>query len=388
MDLSGPPDAILSWRDRRAILARQFSVFFRFEPKRTLRRLIAQFLEHGDDAMDGVHLSGGSAVARPDPSIIRFSTADYALKDRLAAWLEVYGQALCKQDIEPVGTGALHVEMVFRRLPDLGIMSGDRSPAIYRRKPSQVDNDNLFVTVALAGSFEAEQLGRAAQMGPGDALVGTGGEPIVARVSEGYRSLTLSVPLQAVAPAVSGLDATFGRRIAADNPALRLLTRYVGLLEEAGDLAAPELQSNAVKHVHDLLALALGATRDNAVMARLGGGRAARLREIKADIVQAIGREDISVGVVAARHRLPVRYVQRLFEAEGVTFTEFVLGRRLARAYTLLTDRRFADLPIGAIAFEAGFTNQPYFNRSFRHRYGASPSDVRAGEAQSSRLPR
>ena len=55
--------------------------------------------------------------------------------------------------------------MLFRRLPGLGIMSGERSPAIYRRKPSQTDSDNLFVTVGLTGSFVAEQLGHSVQVG-------------------------------------------------------------------------------------------------------------------------------------------------------------------------------------------------------------------------------
>jgi AraC-like DNA-binding protein len=333
--------------------------------------------------VDDTRLPGGSAQPRPDSSVFRFSTADYAPKDRLEAWREIYGRALCKQDIEPVETDDLHADMLFRRLPGLGIMSGERSAAIYRRKHCQIDSDNLFVTIGLAGNFVAEQLGRDAHMGPGDAFVGTGAEPIVARVSKDYgsvKSLTLSVPLHAIAVAVPGLDALYGRLIPTGNPALRMLTRYVGVLEETDTLAVPELQLSAVRHIHDLLALALGATRDGAVIARLGGGRAARLREIKADIEQAIGPEDISVGALAARHRLPVRYVQRLFESDGATFTEFVLGRRLAKAYSVLIDRRFADRPIGTIAFEAGFTNQPYFNRSFRQRYGASPSDVRAGE--------
>src|SRR4051794_22058483 len=142
-------------------------------------------------------LSGRSATPRPDPTVVRFSTADYAPKDRLAAWCEVYGQTLCKQEIEPEDAGALHAEVVFRRLPGLSIMTGDRSPAVYRRKACQVDGDNLFITIALSGRFEAEQLGRRALMRPGDALVGTGGEPIVARVSQRFRSLTLSVPSQA-----------------------------------------------------------------------------------------------------------------------------------------------------------------------------------------------
>jgi AraC-like DNA-binding protein len=330
--------------------------------------------------MGDVRLSGGSAEPKPDPTVVRFSTTDYAPKDRLAAWCEVYGQTLCKQEIEPDDAGALRADVVFRRLPGLSIMTGDRSPAIYRRKASQVDGDNLFMTIALSGHFEAEQLGRSAMMGPGDALVGTGGEPIVARVSEGFRSLTLSVPSQAMAPAVARLDTTFGRCISGANPSLRLLTRYVELLETADELAIPELQTTAVKHIHELLALTLGATHESVTAARLGGGRAARLREIKADIEAAIGREDITVAALAARHRLPVRYIQRLFEAEGLSFTEFVVGRRLAKAHALLTDRRFAELPIGSIALEVGFANQSYFNRSFRGRYGASPSEVRAGD--------
>jgi AraC-like DNA-binding protein len=80
---------------------------------------------------------------------------------------------------------------------------------------------------------------------------------------------------------------------------------------------------------------------------------------------------------------LPVRYIQRLFEAEGETFTEFVLARRLARVHRMLSDRCFADLPISTIASEAGFSSQPYFNRSFRARYGVSPSELRAGDGPS-----
>jgi AraC-like DNA-binding protein len=72
-----------------------------------------------------------------------------------------------------------------------------------------------------------------------------------------------------------------------------------------------------------------------------------------------------------------VRYVQRLFETEGVTFTDFVLDARLAQAHRMLTNDRFANLKISAVACEAGFGDPSYFNRTFRRRYGATPSEVR-----------
>jgi AraC-like DNA-binding protein len=45
----------------------------------------------------------------------------------------------------------------------------------------------------------------------------------------------------------------------------------------------------------------------------------------------------------------------------------------------MLTDLNYADRSISAVAFEAGFGDLSYFNRTFRRRFGATPSDVRQG---------
>jgi AraC-like DNA-binding protein len=131
-------------------------------------------------------------------------------------------------------------------------------------------------------------------------------------------------------------------------------------------------------HIHDLLALAIGATRDAAEVAKSRGARVARLRAIKEDIVDRLEQPDLSVAAIAARHRIKPRWVQRLFESEGTTFTEYVLAQRLARAHRRLTDPRHAGLKIGAIALDVGFGDLSYFNRVFRRRYGMAPSELRA----------
>jgi AraC-like DNA-binding protein len=192
------------------------------------------------------------------------------------------------------------------------------------------------------------------------------------------QSLTLRVPMRAIAPAVSGLDTALCRRISADNPALRLLTRYVSVAEETDTFSSQELQQRAVTHIHDLIALTIGATRDGVEIARKRGAAAARLRAIKADITENISCEDLSVAIVAARHRLQVRYVQRLFEAEGTSFTQFVLEQRLTRARQILLNPRLVHFKMSMVAIEAGFSNISYFYETFRRRFGAAPSDVRA----------
>jgi AraC-like DNA-binding protein len=130
-------------------------------------------------------------------------------------------------------------------------------------------------------------------------------------------------------------------------------------------------------HVSDLLALTLGATRDAAEVAKGRGVRAARAHAIKAAVLKNLARADLSVDAIANAHGIKRRQVQRVFELDGTTFTEFVLRERLALAHRLLSAPGYAERSISAIALEAGFGDLSYFNRSFRRRYGATPSAVR-----------
>jgi AraC-like DNA-binding protein len=84
------------------------------------------------------------------------------------------------------------------------------------------------------------------------------------------------------------------------------------------------------------------------------------------------------VTALAVRHRHPPRSIQRMFEAEGTTLTEYLLAQRLAHAYRLLMDPGRAGEKIATIAYDSGFGDLSYFNRAFRRRYGVVPSDLRA----------
>jgi AraC-like DNA-binding protein len=54
-----------------------------------------------------------------------------------------------------------------------------------------------------------------------------------------------------------------------------------------------------------------------------------------------------------------------------------VLTRRLVRARRMLTDGRWAEINIASLAYDAGFGDLSYFNRTFKRCYGATPSEVR-----------
>jgi AraC-like DNA-binding protein len=185
-----------------------------------------------------------------------------------------------------------------------------------------------------------------------------------------------------MAALVPGLEDALMRPLP-ESCALRLLMRYLDALDEADSLATPELRRIAASHIHDLCALAIGTSRDVAEAAKGRGLRAARLQAIKADILQNLGSETLSARLLARRHCVTPRYIHKLFEGEGVTLSQFVMGQRLARVHAALADPRNAGSTIGAIAFEAGFGDLSTFNRAFRRQFGATPSDVRAASLRS-----
>ena len=113
--------------------------------------------------------------------------------------------------------------------------------------------------------------------------------------------------------------------------------------------------------------------------------RVAKLQAIKSDIGQNLDRSDLSIAALAERHACTSRFVQRLFEMVGTTFTDYVLAQRLVRAYRKLVDPRYQAEKISAIAYDCGFNDVSYFNRMFRRHFDAAPSDVRGPERKSVR---
>jgi AraC-like DNA-binding protein len=146
-----------------------------------------------------------------------------------------------------------------------------------------------------------------------------------------------------------------------------------------GDLAikSPELRNLVATHIHDLVAMIVGATHDGIAIAEERGVAAARLAAVKADIIEHIGCEDIDLLAVAARQGMTPRSIQR-FEREGSTFSAFKLERQLTRAQHMLQSKQYAAWTIAAIALAAGFGDVSYFHRIVRRRFGVIPSDLRA----------
>jgi len=315
----------------------------------------------------------------PDFGTFRISTNDLPERDRLAAWREYFGRKVFRLEFEPLPDVPFHVELTVHAVPTLSMASTRCSPArVMRTKELVADGDDTFcLGIPSTGGAIVSGRGQELMVKTGDTVLTSWAEAATLVHPVPVRFISLNMSRAALTPLVHNVDDAVMRLIPHNIEALRLLTSYVNLLEDNAP-ATPELRRLTVAHVYDLVALTIGATRDAANLAAGRGVRAARLSAIKTDIIENLGRQDLSVGTVAARQGVTPRYVQVLFEDDGTTLSEFVLRQRLVRAHRLLTDWRFAGWTITAIALEAGFGDLSYFNRAFRRLYAASPSEVRA----------
>jgi AraC-like DNA-binding protein len=191
------------------------------------------------------------------------------------------------------------------------------------------------------------------------------------------RYMAVVAPLKALQPFTHSVEDRAGHHVPPSTEALRLLPGYIDLLSREPSLSDRELIKLGAAHVYDLMALALGATRDGTDLALGRGMRAARLNAIKAYVCENFAMPDLSVQSVAAHHGLSPRYIHMLFEGEGATFSTFVREQRLLHARNMLRSPRYAGHPISSIAFAAGFGDLSHFTRSFRRRFGASPTEAR-----------
>jgi AraC-like DNA-binding protein len=317
-------------------------------------------------------------MTEPTPRIVEFSTDGIPERDRSAVWREHYGHVMMRVDLEPDPDRIFEARNRSLSLPGLQLMESSSSPARVTRDSRYLadGNDDVVLAINRAGSAHITSGGRELNLRDGEAVVLSGGEPVSFHRTSLGRSFIMRVPRVMFEETVVSVDDALMRPIPPDHGALKLMDDYATWLFNTGTVDQ-SLLNLSVRHIQDLLALTIGPTSDFADTARTRGLRAARLKLVKSYIISNSHRRDLSVAAVASSLSVTPRYVQRLFEADSTTFSDFLTGQRLARAHRQLCEPQNSQTAISTIAYDVGFGDLSYFNRRFRRRYGMTPREVR-----------
>lgn len=319
----------------------------------------------------------------PAPSSPVFlSTAALPARDRLPVWREVFGQTMVLLDIEPVKGTSFHAEGELCALPGAAFASVAVTPVKVSRTRRLIarDSADMIFLITADAPLHIVQNGREQRLDAGDAIFVRGGECSLIQSRDRARITNISVPLDDLAPALANRPDPSMTVVSRQSDLLDMLLGYVRLLRARQKPFPDALGRIAAGHIRHLMAAMIGAAPDGGPPAcGRGGVRAARLCALKADIGGHLCEPGLSIDTIAMRQGISPRYVRKLFQDEETTFSDFVLFLRLERSRQLLCSPGHAVRTIASIAHASGFNDLSYFNRTFRRRYGLTPSDLRNG---------
>ena len=190
---------------------------------------------------------------------------------------------------------------------------------------------------------------------------------------------TTRFPRRLLLQVAPSAEVQLARPLGHDRALSTMIERYTALCGEfAGELDLLG-QKTAMQHLTDLVGHFIETTGEQNKLVEQRGVSVARLDLMKADILGKLDNSDLTIEAVASANGLTKRQAQRMFASSGTTFTEFVLEQRLLLSRRLLLRKSARHRKISDIALTAGFNDLSYFHRSFKKRFGFTPSDIQIG---------
>ncbi len=313
------------------------------------------------------------------PTRLVLSTDAVPERDRLPFFVEEMSRIL-RTDMTPLADGPPRFFMDFTEAGPTSFALLQGTPSRHLRTRQHIGDSNEDFTFVLfnAGWQSTNHNNRMETILQGDGFLFNNAIGTECHIPESHTEvIALRMDSEALGAVVKNPEEKAGMRFPIDLPGMALLKGYLQAFYATSDTLTPALLHSFGLHVIDLVAAILGATRDGAAHAEAGGIKAARLREVLTAIATRATDPSFSVDALASRLAISSRYIQRLLEETGTSFSEHLLEQRLRRAWRLLTDPGSRDLKVATIAFDCGFNDLGTFNRVFRRRFGETPTAVR-----------
>ncbi len=293
-------------------------------------------------------------------------------------WREQQGRRWFNVDFEPWSDAPFRFSLkpVF---PELRAARVAFSPGFTFRDAELVaeGEDAFVVFVSQSRAIDLTLPGRELRLGYGDAtLLPT---DTTGRVGSrlGMERIAVVIPRPEFAARDVRTDRAIMQRLPRQSEGLQLLRSYLRSLEKTRLQNAAGARETIRRHLVDLAALAM---MPNAAIGEsdLTAVTVARVASALDHIGAHFQEPGLRVEAVSRRLGISPRYLQRLLESTGTSFTARVNELRLQEAFRRLAEAHDDACRVSDIALQVGFSDISHFNRLFRARFGDTPSGVRA----------
>jgi AraC-like DNA-binding protein len=294
--------------------------------------------------------------------------------DPLREWQERYSRSGTRLGFKPE-TDVPFYSSVESICNSPRIVRSTLSPGVLFRDGKMVrdGDDNVSLVVSLGRALSVSHRKREACLARNEAIIMQADAPGSAGTRQRFAVLEVSIAQREWDSRNANPGDVLMNVINRNSQALALLLGYIRALAKTGLPSAAKALHLVSRHLIDLVILAateppLGESHIDCVIA---ARRAAMIEYITSHFCDP----NLSGSCVAKRLGISQRYLQRLLEATGKTFTEHVNELRLDRAFLLLVTGG-ADKRVSDIALEVGYSDLTNFYRHFKSRFGDSPKGV------------
>src|SRR5262245_28825038 len=311
--------------------------------------------------------------------LVRWSTEMLPARTRLSTLRDEFARLNLALDVIDHSGDRPRIDVTYLPLGAVGVCRVVATPVEFIRHKHHLKDsrDQFGLNIVEAGPVQFANAGQEHVYDAGSACLVDRGRPLRVFGQRGGSVRFVTVQAAALKSLVAQPEDLSGRPVR-PGPALRLLDRYLRSLASFKEPPSSKLATTVDAHLLDLVAATLVPTAEAASIVTDGGVKAARLNAILAEVARRFSDPNFDLDNVAGTLGMSRRYVQKLLEGTGKSFTEHLAGCRLARAFAMLTDPHHLHLAIIDIVFAVGFADVSHFNRSFRRRFGETPSGVRA----------
>jgi AraC-like DNA-binding protein len=237
--------------------------------------------------------------------------------------------------------------------------------------------DSIFACLLLEGGGFFYQSGQCVPIHPGDVLVYSTDIPYLYGFTRDSRQLIVEADAGRLLGACPAHRPRAPVKLDAQLRSGRLLARAlcstaVDFVENPYAEKAADVAAKAQSLLRVLLVASAPGKRGEWPDAALW-----KLLRAEMFIAEHLADPDLSALLIARGMNISVRHLNRLFAARQSSVTQWIWSQRLARAEEDLVSPRSRSVPIGEVAYRWAFANQAHFSRSFKARYGSTPTEYR-----------
>ncbi len=246
--------------------------------------------------------------------------------------------------------------------------------------PDTNDRNHVYLGVHVRGPVAVVHEGDKTRLEPNDLVFCDPARRHLLRFGEDCQMIFFRVPRCYLGVTESELNQVLGVPVRGGEGIGALASDFLTALAAKAEFRRSTIgdrRARAAVHLLSLLVMELldAATTDEADDAP--GAVNTMLSRIHAYIEEHLMDPDLSPESIARAHHISVRYLQKLFQNDGSTVSQWVRQRRLeiCRIELGRSNRRTT---MAAVAHRWGFSSPSHFSRTFRGAYGMSPSEWQA----------